>query len=75
MRIVAPILKQTEVDRKGHIPTLRARPKYQLSSDILLVEDYMQQNRLDYTQQNRDWAALKSFKSNLCVLIVKKVVL
>ena len=57
------------------IPTLRARPKYQLSSGSLVVEDYTQQNRWDYTQQNRDWAALESFKSNLWVLIVKKVVL
>ena len=35
----------------------------------------MQQNQWDYTQQNHDWAALKSFKSNLWVLIMKKVVL
>ena len=51
------------------------RPKYQLSSGSLVLEDYKQQNRWDYTQQNRDWAALESFKSNLWVLIVKKVVL
>ena len=56
------------------IPTLRARPKYQLSSGSLFVEDYTQQNRWDYTQQNHDWAALQSFKCNLWVLIVKKVV-
>ena len=30
------------------IPTLRARPKYQLSSGSLVVEDYMQQNQWDY---------------------------
>ena len=40
--------------------TLRARPKYQLSSSILVVEDYTQQNRWDYTQQNRDWEALEN---------------
>ena len=56
------------------IPTLRARPKYQLSSGSLSVEDYTQQNQWDYTQQNHDWAALQSFKCNLWVLIVKKVV-
>ena len=54
---------------------LRNRPKYQLSSGSLVVEDYTQQNRWDYIQQNPDWAALESFKSNLWVLIVKKVVL
>ena len=50
------------------IPTLRTRPKYQLSSGSLVVEDYTQQNRWDYTQQNRwdytqqnhDWAALEN---------------
>ena len=56
-------------------PTLRARPKYQLSSGSLVVEDYTQQNRWDYTQKNHDCAALESFKSSLWVLIVKKVVL
>ena len=56
-------------------PTLRAGPQYQLSSGSLVVEDYTQQNRWDYTQQNRDWTALESFKCNLWVLIVKKVVL
>ena len=30
-----------------------------------VVVDYMQENRWDYTQQNCDWAALESFKSNL----------
>ena len=54
---------------------LRTRQKYQLSSGSLVVADKTQQNQLDYTQQNRDWAALESFKSNLWVLIVKKVVL
>ena len=57
------------------IPTLRARPKYQLSTGSLVVEDYTQQNQWDYTLQNCDWAALESFKSKLWVLIVKKVVL
>ena len=57
------------------IPTLRARPQYQVSYGSLVVEDYTQQNRWDYTQQNCDWAAIESFKSNLWVLIVKKVVL
>ena len=57
------------------IPTLRTRPKYQLSSGSLVVEDYTQQNQWDYTQQNRDWAALESFKSNLWVLNVMKVAL
>ena len=57
------------------IPTLRARPNYQLSSCSLVVEDYTQQNRWDYTQLTRDWAALESSKSNLWDLIVKKVVL
>ena len=42
------------------IPTLRARPKYQLSSGSLVVEDYTQQNQWDYTQQNCDWAALEN---------------
>ena len=42
------------------IPTLRARPKYQLLSGGLVVEDYTQQNRWDYTQQNRDWAAIEN---------------
>ena len=56
-------------------PTLRTRPKYQLSSGSLVLEDYTQQNWWDYTQQNRDCVALESFKSNLWVLIVKKVVL
>ena len=41
------------------ILTLRARPKYQLSSSIF-VQDYTQQNRWDYTQQNRDWEALEN---------------
>ena len=41
-------------------PTLRARPKYQLSSGSLALEDYMQQNLWDYTQQNSDWAALEN---------------
>ena len=31
-----------------------ARPMYKLSSGILVVEDFTQQNRWDYTQQNRD---------------------
>ena len=44
----------------GLNPTLRARLKYQLSSGILVVEDYTQQNWWDYTQQNRDWAALEN---------------
>ena len=57
------------------IPTLRARPEYQLSYASLVVEDYPQQNRWDYPQQNQDWAALESFKSSLQVLKVKKVVL
>ena len=57
------------------IPTLRAGPKYQLSSGSLVMKDYTQQNRWDQTQQNHDWPALESFKSNLWVLIVKKVVL
>ena len=52
----------------------RTRPKYQLSSGSL-VEEYMQQNQWEYTQQNCVWVALESFKSNLWVLIVKKVVL
>ena len=39
------------------------------------MEDYTQQNRWDYRQQNCDWAAIENFKSNLRVLIVKKVVL
>ena len=34
------------------IPTLRARPKNQLSSGSPVVEDYKQQNQWDYTQQN-----------------------
>ena len=38
--------------------TLRARPKYQLSSRSLVAEDYTPQNRWDYTQQNYDWAVL-----------------
>ena len=41
------------------IPTMRAGPKYQLSSGSLVMEDYTQQNRWDYTQQNRDCAALE----------------
>ena len=44
------------------IPALRARPRYQLSSDSLVVEDYTQQNRGDYTQQNHDWAVLENPK-------------
>ena len=32
---------------------------YQLSSGILGVEDYTQQNRWDYTKKNCDWAALE----------------
>ena len=46
---------------------LRARPKHQLSSDGLVVEDYR--------QQNRDLVALDSLKSNIWVLIGEKVVL
>ena len=42
------------------IPTLKARPQYQLSSGSLVVEDYRQQNRWEYAQQNRDWAALEN---------------
>ena len=56
-------------------PMLRAGPRYQLSSGSLVVKDYTQQNRWDQTQQNRDWAALESFKSNHWVLIAEKVVL
>ena len=41
------------------IPTLKARPKYHSSYVSLVVEDYTQQNRLDYAQQNRDWATLE----------------
>ena len=40
------------------IPTLRARPQYQLSSGSLVLEDYPQQNRWDYPQQNQERAAL-----------------
>ena len=40
------------------VPTLRAKTKYQLS--FVVVEDYTQQNRWDYAQQNRDWAALEN---------------
>ena len=54
---------------------LRARPKYELSSGSLVVEDYMQENWWDFVQQNCDWAALETFNSNLLVLLVKKVVL
>ena len=57
------------------IPKLRAGPKHELSSGSLVVEDYTQHNRGDYMQQNCGWAALESFKSSLCVLIAKKVVL
>ena len=57
------------------IPMLRARPKYQLSYDSPVVEDYTQQNQWDYVQQNYDWTALETFKSNLWILIVNKVVL
>ena len=46
------------------MPKLRARPKYQLSSGSLVVEDYRQQNQWNYTQPH-DWAALESFKFNL----------
>ena len=34
MQILAPILKQTEMDRQDHITALIARPKYQLLSDL-----------------------------------------
>ena len=44
------------------IPKLRAGPRYQLSSDSLIVEDYTQQNQGDYTMQNHDWAALENPK-------------
>ena len=39
---------------------MRARPKYQLSSGSLGVEDYTQQNQWDYMQQNCDWTALEN---------------
>ena len=34
MQILAPILKQTEMDRQDYITTLIAGPKYQLLSDL-----------------------------------------
>ena len=43
---------------------LRARPKYQLSSASLVVDDYMQQNCWDYAQQNHDWASLENPQIN-----------
>ena len=46
------------------IPPLGAGPQHQLSFGSLVEEDY--------TQQNGDWAALKSFKCNLWVLILTK---
>ena len=40
------------------VPTLRAGHKYRLSSGSLVLEDYTQQHRWDYTQQNCDWVVL-----------------
>ena len=40
------------------ISTLKARPKYQLSSVSLVMENYTQKNQLDCTQKNGDWASL-----------------
>ena len=47
------------------IPTLRAKPKYQLSSSILVVKDYM--------HQNHDWEALGNPKLTLCTQILRRL--